>query len=134
MQKIIICTMKIVMKSKVKNKYLHGFTLVELIISLSILSVIILGANSFLFYYQRVIKNSELRLMAINFTRETMEGRYWDYDLDDTASWESDTPLPTGNELGAALRDNYGAERKYEITTDGTGRYAIIKTKVKWNY
>ena len=102
-----------------------GFTIIETIIALIIIVIIAVGAFEFLQYCQRFLIDSDLRLMAVNLARETMEEQYWNLDLADIT--DSD-PLPDG-----VLKDKHGGERNYSIADDPTGTYKTIKITIDWD-
>lgn len=113
-----------------------GVTLIEVIIAMVVIAIIAVGAFSFFEHCQRFIVDSQLRLIAVNFVRETMEERYWELNPAETPDWAADTPLPTGTGFGSLLRDNYGGTRHYRVSADtGTGTsYRVIETRVTWEY
>jgi prepilin-type N-terminal cleavage/methylation domain-containing protein len=119
---------------KIIMKRIKGLTLIELIISIIIVSVISVASFEFFRHCQRFIVDAEIRLGAANFARETMElsSRSWDAQISDTAGWQPDTPLPTGGGFGR-IRDDYGGTREYRVQDGSTGEYKVIEVKVDWN-
>jgi len=112
-----------------------AFTLVELAASIIIIAVISLVALEYAIHCERLIIKPKLRLIAVNFARETMEELYGlDYDSLAATTAPVSRDLPDSGELGL-LRNRYGGTRTYEIAefTSGTNSYKVITVKVEWN-
>ena len=115
-------------------KNIKGVTLVELIVGIVIIAVISVASLEFFQHCRRFIVDSEIRLGAVNFARETMELRAWDTEITDTTGWQNDRDLPAGAEFASGIRDNYGGSRLYRVEDGATGDYKVIKVKVGWDY
>lgn len=110
----------------------RGFTLVELIVAMMLISIIIVVGLQFLVYCQRFIIKSGTKLVAANFARETMEELYQDdyYSASLDVGAES-KPLPTGVEFASNLADQYGGSRECTVTEDAD--YKVITVTVEWD-
>jgi len=114
----------ILLNNMIKNrKTIKGFTLIEVMVTIIIITTILVGAFEFFRHCQRFIVDPELRLIAINYALETMEDCCW------TIANPPLVPLPAGT-----LRDLYAGARTYTITPDSTNNYDIIEVIVDWNY
>ena len=117
-------------------KNIKGVTLVELVIGIVIIAIISVASLEFFRHCQRFIVDSEIRLGAVNFARETMDLRSWNTNVGDPTGWlDEPLPLPTGGTFGR-IRDDYSGTRQYRIQSDtgGTGDYKVIKVRVSWDY
>ena len=116
-------------------KNIKGVTLIELISGIVIVAIISVASFEFFRHCQRFIVDSEIRLGAVNFARETMEFHSWDVEIGYTTDedWENDTLLPTSGTFGR-IRDVYGGTRQYRVKqdTEETGDYKVIDVKVNW--
>ncbi|UCD54599.1 MAG: type II secretion system protein [Candidatus Omnitrophota bacterium] len=113
-------------------KKIKGFTLVELLIGVIIIAITSVAAFEFFRHCRRFIVETELRLGAANFARETIEVLDWNTDITDTTGWQNDRDLPTGEEFGSSLRDEYEGSRLYRIEDGATSGYKKISVKVTW--
>ncbi|MEE9500429.1 MAG: type II secretion system protein [Candidatus Omnitrophota bacterium] len=117
-------------------KKTKGFTVIEMLVSIILIAIISVGAFEFFGHCRRFIVDTELRLSAANFSRETMEGHSWNFEITNTTNsdWEDDAALPTGEEFGSRLYEEYSGARQYKVETSADGDYNIIEVKVSWNY
>ena len=106
----------------------------EMLVGIILIAIISVGAFEFFRHCRRFIVDTELRLSAANFSRETMEGHSWNTEIAETGDWQDDTGLPTGEEFGSRLYDEYSGARQYKVETSADGDYNIIEVKVSWNY
>jgi len=115
-------------------KKIKGFSLFEAMVAIVIIGVVSLAAFEFFRHCNRYAVNSELRLIALNFARETMEKYYFSGTVTQTGGWQAED-LPTGAEFGSEFRDTYGGERYYQIKdgTDTTYTYMVTQVKVTWD-
>ena len=122
--------------SNIGMKKTKGFTLIEMLVGIIVISIISVGAFEFFRHCRRFIVDAELRLSAVNFSRETMEGHSWNTEIAETEDWQDDRDLPAGGEFGSRLYDEYDGARQYKVETKTgtTGDYKIIEVKVSWNY
>lgn len=112
--------------SVMKNK--KGLSLVEIIIAMVVIATISVATFEYFWHCRRFILNTDLRLMAVGFARETIEELYWDDDLTETPG-PVDDPLPAGV-LGNPPHNGY---RNYTVDNNSTNDYQIITITVGWN-
>lgn len=114
-------------------KNTKSFTIIGLIVGFIVIAITSLAAFEFFRYCRHFIVDSELRLAATNFARETIEELDWDAGIENTTGWPTDKDLPdTG--FGRRLQNEYDGERLYNVEDAATGDYKIIKVKVSWEY
>jgi len=111
-------------------KKTKGFTLIEILIAMVIIAITsIVTLEFYVFCQKNFIVKPQLRLMAVNFSRDSMEDYYFNSSLTAGAS----TPaLPSTNtNIGDPLLDNYGGTETITITNKTN--YKIIETLITWN-
>lgn len=127
---------------KIRMKKIKGVTIVELIFGIIIIAIISVAAFEFFRYCRRFIVESEIRLGAVNFARETMERHSWNiqHSWNDgktiAENWQPDS-LPTGVAFASGIRDDYAGGREYSVQLNASGSantYNIIKVRVNWTY
>ena len=106
-----------------------GFSFVELMVGIIVVAAVSVTALEFLVHCQRLVLVPRLRLMAVNFARETMEGLYQQPYIELTTPSAAELELPTGGEIGV-LRDRYGGTRNCTITD--VDNYKVITVTVSW--
>jgi len=108
-----------------------GFSLVEAVITITLIAIAAVTALSFIVYCDRLALQADARIAAANFARETMENLYKrdyrDTILNVTIAPISD-PLPAGTALN---RYPFTPSRRYTVTD--MGDYKLITVKVTWN-
>lgn len=112
-------------------KLKRAFGLVEIVVSLVVITAIAICSLQFLKYCSSLIVRNDLRLAALNFARETMEKQYMN-SLSVTTSAVSD-PLPTTGSA-SVLFTKHGGQRSYTVSASSSGApYNVVKTTVTWN-
>lgn len=120
------------------GKNVKGFTLVEAIVTIIIIAITSVVVLEFFVKFSTIIKQSELKFVAANFARETIEELYLK-SYSDTALnpiTDADDGLPVMGGINGSpaglLRDVYGGTRAYSIV-QGTN-YKVITATVRWRY
>jgi len=108
----------------------HGFTLIEVLVGMILVVIISLTGLGFLVHCERLLLKPELRLMAANFGRETIEGLYWaDYtNLPEQTDTQDTFPPQTNFGEGGGT---YNWTRAYSVASKQD--YKLITVTVTYN-
>ena len=109
----------------------RSFSLVELVIAMAVMAVAVICSLAFYKFCDKCfIVDTTVRLQAVNFARETMEGLYYlDYNDSNLSAGANDDLPSTGDFSG--LKTIYGGARSYAVTDKAD--YKVVQVTVSWN-
>lgn len=105
-----------------------GMSLIEIMVGMILIAIIAITALGFSVYCNKFAMQTDLRLDATNFARETMESKYWLTGLALTPLVADNT---TGSFAGSRLRTNYNGQRQYAVTNTDPN-YNVLSVIVTW--
>lgn len=136
------------------DKNRKGFTLVEIMVAMVLIVIIVTVGFEAYRYAKIFVRDSKLRLMAVNFAQETMEKLYFAGNLAEQVEPRPDPFFPDSEGLEdleapdrpkfKLLLDTHHGARNYtvksnisELNKSGveavTDEYMIIETNVHWD-
>jgi len=116
------------MNSFKNRKTDKGFTLIEVLIAMSVIMTISVLSAGVFYNAKLFIVNAELKSMAKGFACELMETKYFEEELDLTDGWVA-YPLPEDTKIRSV---NEGV-REYRVTEGPDSNYLILQSRILWN-
>ena len=102
-----------------------GFSLLEIMITVILIAIVAVSAFAFLVYCGHFTAQTDAKMTAANFARETMEDLYM---INYNSLPSNGSPaLPTGSRL----HDSYNGTRIYAVTDKAD--YKMIAVTVSWS-
>jgi len=117
-------------REKIKES-LTGFTLLEILVSLLILSIVITGIMSVFIASRRYIVRSRHRLQAANLARQVLEGLYKDVRQD---TWDTGG-LSVGSSKNCGIScslDNISCTCRYSVNNVSGYDYRKVDVTINW--